>query len=135
MVEAPRTPAVQVTKGTGPDQLTQGDAKLQNDEAARATELAKGGEQAQTAESAVTGQLPANPPQPLGTDATSSFLYGPTKRPGEPVTRGLNRSRRPAIQPAAAQQWLGLLEAMANDTTAPPAVRALHALLANMTRG
>jgi len=134
MVDVPKTPPVEVTKGTGPDQLPQGEATAQNEGAQFARELAKGGEGGgAVAPPDVTATLPGNPPAPLGSDPTTSFLYGDTKRPGEPLHRGVN-AERGAVPPAIGQQWLGVLQSMLDDPTAPPAVRALYALLANTAR-
>lgn len=135
MVDVPKTPPVQVTKGTGPGQLDQGDATLQNDQAAMADQLAASPQGVQPPPPDESAPIRQTSRQPVGNDAQSQFLYGATHREAEPLHYGLGTASGPAAPPAAAQQWLPIIESMANDPTAPAAVQALYRLLANAARG
>ena len=74
-----------------------------------------------------------NPPQPLASSPQNDFLFGPTKRPNEPLSAGLNRGR--LAPPPEAQTWMAHLAQMAADPRTPNAVRSLYALMVEATRG
>jgi hypothetical protein len=119
MVDVPTTPEVQVTKGTGPDQLAQGDATLQNDEAAR---LARINTDVATQQAALPEPKYAKPTTgQVVTGNESDALFGPTQRPDEPITAGSGRGQF-ILPPAFLQNTLPALREAANSPDAPPAL-------------
>jgi hypothetical protein len=122
-----------------PGQLPMGEATDLNEGMQAAAELGKANAQNTPPPSPLPSQDPRhapvapNPPQPLASSPQNDFLFGPTKRPNEPLSAGLNRGR--LIPPPQAANWMVHLGQMAADPRTPPQVRALYALLVEATRG
>jgi hypothetical protein len=119
MVDVPTTPEVQVTKGTGPDQLAQGDATLQNNEAARLSQMNSDAQSQQAPLPEPKYTTPQTGQVVTGTEADA--LFGPTQRPNEPITAGAGRGQF-ILPPDFLQHMLPALREAANTPSAPPAL-------------